>query len=303
MKNYPLILVLLIFVMSACGNPAPEFGQWKKAADNLAFPEGPAWHDNGTLYYSNCHGGWIGYIKGATADTFLVADSVSFIRTNGMTVGKDGNIYACEYGIGKIIRITPEGKISDLVTEYEGKSFNRPNDLAFDKNGNLWFTDPKGYGEDVYDGRVFCYDFGAGRAILTADSLSFPNGIAFSPDDGDLFVCESGRARILRFEVSPGGKLSQKTEFIKLPGGDPDGIAFDIFGNLYAAHYDGKAIYVISPFGEILRKVETPGKNPSNLEFAGEDLKTLYITEDETNSVYFTDVTIPGVKLFGGPAN
>ena len=82
---------------------------------------------------------------------------------------------------------------------------------------------------------------------LIADSLAFPNGINISPLDGKLYVCESAKQKIIRFDVTTGFNLNNKKEFIDLRGGDPDGIEFDENGNLYVAHFGGKAIYIFSP--------------------------------------------------------
>jgi len=136
---------------------------------------------------------------------------------------------------------------------------------------------------------------------LLADSLAFPNGIAFSPDGDKIFICESAQNRILTFNVDKDGSLSNRNVFAELPGGDPDGLAFDIDGNLYAAHFGGGAIYVLSSDGKIKEKIIAPGKKPSNVEFGDDDLRTLFITEDETNSVYSAKVKIPGMPLFSSP--
>ena len=85
--------------------------------------------------------------------------------------------------------------------------------------------------------------------------------------------------------------------FIELPGGDPDGIDFDVKGNLYVAHFGSGTIYVISPVGQVLEKIKTPGAKPSNIEFGDSDFRTLYLTEDETNAVYKIKVLYPGYKI------
>ena len=130
--------------------------------------------------------------------------------------------------------------------------------------------------------------------LKVADSLSFPNGLAISPLDQKLYVCESSKNRIIRFKIEADGHLQNRETFVLLPGGDPDGLDFDENGNLYVAHFGSGTIYVISPSGQILQRVRTPGKKPSNLEFSGDDYKTLYLTEDETNAVYKTSVLIAG---------
>jgi gluconolactonase len=222
-------------------------------------------------------------------------------QTNGLTIYKDGSIFACEYGLGAILKISAEGTSKIFIDSYKGKRFNRPNDLAFDDKGNLYFTEPNSYGKDILDGRIFKVNMVTKDVTLLADSLAFPNGIAFSSHGKKLFVCESAQNRILTFKVNNDGTLSDKNVFAELPGGDPDGLAFDVEGNLYVAHFGGGAIYVLSPDGNIKEKIVTPGKKPSNVEFGGENMRTLFITEDETNCVYSTQVLTPGIKLFSSP--
>lgn len=271
---------------------------WTKIATNQNFPEGPAWDGKGNLYTSSCHGKWITKISKDSAEIFLTPSENPFTinQTNGLTIGSDGNIYACDYGIGAILKISPQGKTEIYASGFEGKRFNRPNDLAFDNKGNLYFTEPKSYNKDSLDGRVFMIKKETYEVVLAAKNLAFPNGIAFSKDFKTVFVCESAKNRILKYSIAKDGTLAKQTTFIELPGGDPDGIAFDKNGNLFVAHFGGGAIYVVNSCGKILYKIKTPGLKPSNIEFGGSDYKTLFLTEDETNSVYKTKVKTAGIK-------
>lgn len=296
MKIILAILMLNIFTFS-------QEIKWEKVATDLNFPEGIVWNYSNTLYVSSCYGGFISKIKNDSSSILISSvDSSSKIKkSNGLAVGKDGFIYACDYGIGAILKISQKGISEIYCSGYKGTKFNRPNDIAFDKKGNIYFTDPKSYSDTLPDGRVFRIDRKTKAISLVAESICFANGIAFSPDGNYLFVCESAKSQILKFKVLKDGSLGKRHIFVKLPGGDPDGIGFDIKGNLYAAHFGGGNIYIIAPDGKILEALKTPGKKPSNLEFAGSDLKTLYITDDETNSVYRTKVEVPGFKLFYSP--
>lgn len=287
---------------------ALSFSQTKKeydfstVAEGMHFPEGPAWDYRGNLFVSSCYGGYITKISGSEIIKFVdSASNTNLKQTNGLSVYNDGSIFACDYCLGAILKINLDGATEIFVDGYEGKRFNRPNDLAFDDKGNLYFTDPKSYGRNKLDGRLFKLNLETKDITLVADSLAFPNGIAFSPDTKKLFLCESALNQIVFFEVTEEGTLINKTLFAELPGGDPDGLAFDIEGNLYAAHFGGGAVYIFSPDGQIKEKILTPGKKPSNLEFGGMDMKTLFITEDENNSVYSIQVEIPGLKLFSSP--
>ena len=293
---------LTILAFQFCLSQYESNVEFIKIADGLNFPEGPAWDGKGNLYVSSCYGGYIAQISADGTKKFIDSTSNPNLKqTNGLAIYKDGNIFACDYGLGAILKITPEGKSEIFIDGYDGKRFDRPNDLAFDDKGNLYFTDPKSYGKEKLDGRIFKVEIKSKEIILLADSLAFPNGIAFSPDGDKIFICESAQNRILTFNVDKDGSLSNRNVFAELPGGDPDGLAFDIDGNLYAAHFGGGAIYVLSSDGKIKEKIIAPGKKPSNVEFGGDDLRTLFITEDETNSVYSAKVKIPGMPLFSSP--
>jgi gluconolactonase len=271
--------------------------QFTKIAGDLNFPEGPAWDGKGTLYVSSCYGGYILKISGDMQEIFVDSLSSMIKQTNGLTVGKDGNLYACDFGLGKILRISTDRRIEILSDGYNGTRYNRPNDLAFHTSGDLYFTDPKSYGSDKPDGRLFRLNVATGESELIRDSLCFPNGIAFNADFSELYVCESAKNRILKFSVNSDGYLGSGEVFAEIPGGDPDGIAFDEEGNLYCAHFGGGAVYIFSPGGILKEKLDTPGKKPSNVEFGDDDMRTLYITEDETNCVYSIRRDIPGLVL------
>ena len=287
--SYLLLITSLNFSQSEI-----TFSEWELVAANQNFPEGITFDGKNNLYSSNCYGGWITKITGKKVDTFLVASDSTFGKTNGLYALSDASIIATDYGNGTILLIDNQGNVKKLVTGHDGVALNRPNDLTIDKLGNLFFTDPKSYGEDKLDGRIFYYNFVEDNLQLVQSKLAFPNGIGISPVDGRLYVCESAKTRILSFSIDANGNLSDKKVFIDLPGGDPDGFNFDLEGNLYVAHFGGGNLYVISPSGKILRKVKTPGLKPTNVEFAGEDGKTLYLTEVETNSIYKCRVNIEG---------
>lgn len=295
------IMICFGLWLIAC-SPAAEktTGEIVKIADGLNFAEGPAWHTDGVLYVSNCYGDWITRITDTKVDTFvrIPTQPDSFKNTNGLTIGKDGYLYACDFGLGRILRFAADGSCETYAAGYAGQRFNRPNDLAFDPQGDLYFTDPKSYDAENRDGAVYRISKGDRQVERVAAGLAFPNGIAFDKSAQNLYVCESAMNRILRFPVSNEGTLGLPEEFVHLPGGDPDGIAFDQDGNLYAAHYGTGTVFVIAGDGRISREIKIPGKKATNVEFGGEDMKTLFITDAETNCVYKTTVPIAGLPLF-----
>lgn len=270
---------------------------WKKVFDGLDFPEGPVFDSNGNLYLSNCYGGWIAKYDGEKIDTFIVSShsDQSINKTNGLVIIED-YIFACDYGIGAILKISLDGSIKIIADGYNGKRFNRPNDIVYDGNEHIFFTDPNGYRKELLDGRIFSLNIKTNDLKMIADSLAFPNGINISKLDNKLYVCESSKESIVRFEINEEKYLINKEHFITLPGGDPDGIEFDNDGNLYVSHFGGKAVYIISPQGKIIYKLSTQGKKPTNLEFNDTRRKILFLTEAETNSVYSIDLSNLNLK-------
>lgn len=277
--------------------------EWEKVADNLVFPEGPAWDGGDSIFWSNCHGGFISKYGPDGVSVFLraQADPFTFGKSNGMTFGADGHLYACDFERKAIIRIAMDGTTS-VYTELTGdKKLNGPNDLAFDPHGNLYFSDPGAYSKTNRDGGVYRVDAKSKELVRVKDDLGFPNGLAFSADAKTLYLAESAFERVLKMDVHADGSLGAPNVFAEMPGGDPDGMNFDEAGNLYVAHFGGGHLLVYAPDGSLVRKIKVPGKKPSNVEFAGTDRRTLFVTEDETNCVYRTRVEIPGLPLFHAP--
>lgn len=280
--------------------PTPEV-----VKTGLIFPEGPAFDGKNTLYVSNCYGGYISrFSQQGTMDTASKAEKPGALiqKTNGLTVGHDGCLYVCDFGKKAIIKISPDGKQQIYAEAYQGQPFLGPNDLAFDPEGNLWFTDPTGSNITNNAGAIYRVQAGGKGVTKVAGGLAFPNGIAFSADARTLYVAESMRHRIVRYTVLPGGTLSTSSVFAEMPTQhEPDGIAFDAEGKLYVAHYGGGAVRIFAPDGKYLHSIMMPGKNITNVEFAGEDLRTLYITEADTGTLYKLRTAAPGLRLLWSP--
>lgn len=285
--------VFIVFTFFSCDSRRFFIGNFVKVSEDLNFPEGPAWYRD-QLVFSNCYGSWIGHIYNEQLDTLLNEED-GLINTNGTVFDSKGNLYICEYAKGQILKLRPDGKLKVLSgTDHKGKAFNRPNDITISPNNMLYFTDPKSYDPGIHDGRLFQVNPETGETVWLVDGLQFPNGLCFSPDGKYLYVGESVNKNILRIS----SRLGQLDTLITLPAGnqDPDGMDCDIHGNLYIAYFGGGKIYVVSPEGVLLDSINTPGRKPSNLEFGGTDMRTLYITECKTNAVYSIRTVNPGFE-------
>ena len=132
---------------------------------------------------------------------------------------------------------------------FEGKRLNSPNDLVFDSQGALYFTDPP-YGlpgtfKDPAKELPFQGVYRVakdGKVTLVAKELEAPNGLAFSPDYKTLYVANSQKshADLEGLPVNADGSLgagrvfADSSKLYKEGDGVPDGLKVDVKGNVFA---------------------------------------------------------------------
>jgi gluconolactonase len=260
-------------------------------------PEGPAFDRDGNLYFVN----WL-----SSSIMRLTPDGTAseFFNTGGIPAGlafhRDGSLYVADEGddIHGVLRVV-DGQARILANEYERQPLNGANDLVFDADGVLYFSDPwRSSAENPVGG--FYRLFPDGRLDRIDHGLAFPNGVALSPDGAAVYLAETHHHRILRYPIGPDGAIGARETFASLPGGEgPDGMAFDEAGNLYVAHYGGGKVAVFAVSGVMIEEIPVPGAQVTNVAFGGPDRRTLVITDVETASIYQTGVDVPGLALFG----
>lgn len=297
--------------------PAVAVGEVRPAA-LVAFTEGPAWHPDGSLYFSDIINN---RILRMTPDGVWTVFREPSHRTNGQTFDRSGRLLHCEgaeFGPGGGWRVTrtnlQTGEYEVLTDRFEGKRYNSPNDICLDGRGRIYFTDPR-YGdrsdmemtiEGVYridlDGRV--------TRILQQPDIQRPNGIAVTQDSRRMYVIDSapvanGHRRVWSFDLDDAGQPSnQRLVFDFAPGRGGDGMRLDLAGNLYVAAgiainrgpYEttdvAPGVYVLTPVGELLGRIPIPEDVITNVAFGGADGKTLFVTAGKT--IFTTRVSIAG---------
>jgi gluconolactonase len=277
---------------------APE-AKLEKLAEGFTWSEGPVWL-NGELIFSDVPEN-IAYRwkPGMTkAEVFLqpsglLTPTPGFREpgSNGLAKDAQGRLLLCQHGERRVARYE-NGRFTSLADRFEGKRFNSPNDLAVARNGDIYFTDPS-YGlEGVNNSPLKEIPFNGvyrvtkdGKVTLLTKDLTFPNGIAFSPDQKTLYVgvSDSKATRIAAFEVAADGTIrNERTFFDAQPlrtGGAKglvDGLKIDRDGNLWSSAPGG--IVIVSPAGKLLGRLNT-GEATANCNW-GDDGGTLYITAD-----------------------
>lgn len=251
------------------------------AATGYTFTEGPAW-DGARLIFSDIPGDAVHVLTpGEGAAQVLYAPSAN---ANGHTFDRQGRLINAEHGSGAVTRWTAEDGRQVMVSAFEGKRLNSPNDVVVRSDGLLLFTDPPyGLGERTSEmgfSGVFAFDEGTGRMVLIDDQLSRPNGLALSPDESVLYVGDTATQTLWAYDLAADGKASGKRLVVDMTDestpGRVDGVRVDTEGRVYVTCPGG--ICVVDPArGEVIERLATP-KRATNLAWGGADVSELYIT-------------------------
>lgn len=289
--------------------------QPERFAENQPAPEGPVVGPNGWVlnvcsFTQPQHG--LTFRGGDISATHTVEPRVTHRILNTSTkdvvgipaalaFGPDCALYITDEGRRSIVRVAPDGAVSDFIRDFENRPLNGPNDLSFDAGGNLYFTDPWGSSQDNPIGNVFGYDWQSRTLHRIASGMRFPNGIVVR--ESRLYVAETFVNRIWVWDVTGPGQATGKEAFAncpEVPGADlvgPDGMCFDSGGNLYVAHIGTGAIVVFDPMGIEIERIPTGGVKTTNVCFGGPEHDELFVTQENFGAVLRYRLGVPGDRL------
>jgi gluconolactonase len=274
----------------------PEDLTVEKLAGGFIFTEGPVWHPDGYLLFSDPNAntiyrwspdGQISVFRTKSGYAGLDIGEYGQPGSNGLTLDAENRLTINQHGNRRVIRVERTGAVTVLADRYESKRLNSPNDLVYRSDGTLFFTDPPFGLPKAFDDRrkelpfsgVFALVHGTVR--LVASDLTGPNGLAFSPDERYLYVTnwDSAKKVVMRYAVGADATLSDGRVFFDMTtaaGEDAlDGIKVDEQGNLYVSGPGG--LWILSPEGKHLGTM-VPPEHPHNLAWGGEDGRSLFLT-------------------------
>ncbi|MCL5770150.1 MAG: SMP-30/gluconolactonase/LRE family protein [Planctomycetes bacterium] len=214
----------------------------------------------------------------------------------GLMVDGQDRLWVADMKLG-LCCVSPEGKVQRVVTTYEGQPIRGCNDLCFDPTGNLYFTAPAGSSIEKAVGEVFTR-CATGRVVRLDGGFAFSNGIAVSGDGRTLIVAETDTKKLWAFDILGPGQVANRRVWAALSGdhhGGPDGLDFDVGGNLLATNWGGGWIEVFDSAGAPVERITLPFAKPSNLHFGGADGCDLWITEHTNHAVWKTRWRRPGL--------
>ncbi|MEU4231753.1 SMP-30/gluconolactonase/LRE family protein [Nonomuraea sp. NPDC026600] len=275
----------------------PELRTW---LTDLGLLESPRWHD-GRLYFSD----W-------TAQEVIALDLdgkhevVARVDSIPLCTAwqPDGRMVLVDSARGLLLRLEPDGSLAthaDLTVIGTGW-----NDIVIDGRGNT-YVDRAGF--DMLSGGAFAP--GAvthvgpdGSARDVADGISFPNGMAVTPDNSTLIVADSYGKRLMGYDIGADGGLSNGRVWADLGDGVPDGICVDAENAVWYADVPNRQCVRVREGGEKVRTIDLD-RGAFACELGGEDRTTLFIVAAEwrgmpemvppgTGQVLSAEVEVPG---------
>lgn len=266
----------------------------------FGFTEGPVWDArNRRLIFSDmkqdCMRSW-------SAEQAIATFRRPSNKANGNAFDHKGRLLSCEHVTSRVVRQTVQGTLEIVASHFEGKELNSPNDIVVKQDGAIYFTDPT-YGrireelgllrepELGFQG-VYRVSPDDGELHLLADDFEQPNGLCFSADDRTLFVNDTMRKHIRRFDVLPDGSVSGGDVWAETVGdapGAPDGMKIDVEGHLFCTGPGG--IHVFDTTARLLGVILLP-ERAANFNWGGDDKCTLFVTA--STSLYRLKTKLPG---------
>jgi gluconolactonase len=273
----------------------------EKIADGFSFTEGPVWHPDGYLLFSDPNTNTIYRYNPANNNVtvyishsgYTGADIGDYHQpgSNGLTIDKEGRLIVNQHGNRRVIRHEKKGPVTILADNIDRKKFNSPNDVVIKSDGSIYFTDPP-YGlPNAFNNAKKELDYSGvfmiknGKVTVVSKDLGGPNGLAFSPDEKYFYVSNwdirdiHHTKTLWRYEVNTDGTLKNGKIFYDFNFTEDDealdGIKVDRAGNLFVSAPGG--LWILSAEGKLLGKIVTP-ERPANMAWGDEDGKTLYLT-------------------------
>lgn len=261
-------------------------------SNQFKFTEGPAVDKKGNIFFTDQPNDKI-WKYNTDGKLYLFMDKTG--RSNGLYFDKKGNLYACADEKNELWCISPNKKVTVLLTDVQGKKLNGPNDLWLDKKGNVYFTDPfypRSYWTrkepEMEAQKVYFLRKNNKEPVAVASDLKQPNGIVGTPDGKFLYVADIAGDKTYRYNIEKDGSLSNKTVFIDKGS---DGMTLDNKGNLYIT---GKGVTVYSKEGKKITTIDVPANWTANVCFGGKNRNLLFITASE--SIFTLAMRVQGVE-------
>lgn len=247
----------------------------KECATGYGLIEGPVWHDELGLLFSDVPNGGVYRL----AKDGSVSRQVPKRRgIGGMALHADGGLIMG--GRDVVVSDIDGTNMQTLLAGADTRAGVGFNDLTTDAAGRI-YVGCLGFkvfgGGEPKPGYLHVIDLdGSTREI--SDGIMLTNGLAFSPDGKRLYHSDA-RADVVRvYDVLPDGSVGGWQAFAHIHQGEtPDGLAVAADGSVWVALAHGGAVAVYEPDGTLRERISVPLPMVTSVCFGGGDLQDLYV--------------------------
>ena len=262
-------------------------------SSEYSFTEGPASDKNGNIFFTDQPNDKI--IKWNEADNTLSVFKEPAGRSNGLYFDHEGNLLAAADNKNELWRINSNGLVDTLITNFEGKKLNGPNDIWVNNKGGIYFTDPyyqRPYWErtepEITENRVYYLSPDMKNITIAVNDFIRPNGIIGTPDSKTLYIADIGDGKTYSYSINEDGSLTNKTLFTEMGS---DGMTIDNKGNVYLT---GEGVTIFNLKGEKIHHIPVNEEWTANVTFGGKNQNILFITAK--GSIYTLKMNVHGVR-------
>ena len=257
------------------------------AFGGMYFGESPRYRD-GYLYVSDMIGRKIYTIDVKTGEKEVLVEVEN--QPNGMCFHPDGSLIYSSMFDAKLYRL--EDGRSSLYADMSHVMTGYCGDMAIDKAGRVYMDDTGArvlHGETPRPGRLLLIE-PDGTVKVAAEDIVFPNAVFIDGAGKSLYVAETFRYGLLRYDVNPAnGELTNRQDFWSpavLPGVKKedmaanmigiDGGCMDAEGGIWLSMLGYEEFIRLSPDNKVTHRIKAHG-HATACTLGGENGKTLFL--------------------------
>lgn len=265
-----------------------------------SFLEGPSFDRDGNLWFVDIP---FGRIFRADPQGNISQITEYDGQPNGLKIHADGRIFIADFQNGIMVLDPATGQVSHALRDIDSEGFKGCNDLHFDSDGALYFTDQGQTGLQDPTGRVFRWQPDSGILTCLIDTVPSPNGLVLDLEEHVLYLAVTRANAVWRLPLSPSGRVNKAGLFLQFSGGrsGPDGLALTAQNGVVVCQTGMGLVWIHDALGRPIAVVRSPrGLGTTNCAFGGPELRSLFITESDTGTILKVDFA-PELGISGAP--